>query len=105
VRDATGEGCVCLVTELRRASPYACSRDAGEMAPPKEKPVMNGLEHTNALTLEDLKTVPGGARNADNPFVKAALTAFDDAVRAGEAAQKEFFRANGPMGSSTPWKP
>jgi len=66
---------------------------------------MNSLERTSEITIERLETVSGGSRNADNPFVKTALKAFDDAVKAGEAAQKEFFRANGPMGSSAPWKP
>lgn len=66
---------------------------------------MNSLELTSELLLDRLESVSGGSRNADNPFVKTTLKAFDDAVKAGEAARAEFFRANGPMGSSIPWKP
>jgi hypothetical protein len=55
------------------------------------------------LCMDELAGVAGGSKNIDNPVVQAVIKAFDDTVKAGQAAQAEFYR-NNVMGSSIPWK-
>ena len=44
------------------------------------------------LGMDELAGVAGGSKNIDNPVVKAVIKAFDDTVKAGQAAQ-----ANSPQ--------
>ena len=52
------------------------------------------------LNLDELAAVSGGDRNIDNPIVKTVMDAFDSTIAAGKAAQKDFYRTYGPMGST-----
>jgi hypothetical protein len=52
------------------------------------------------LSPDELAAVAGGARNIDNPVVKTVMDAFDSTVEAAKAAQKDFYRTYGPMGST-----
>jgi hypothetical protein len=66
----------------------------------KPERTMNTDLNEAELSLDVLALVVGGIRNIDNPVVKTVMDAFNATVEAAAAAQKDFYRTYGPLGST-----